>query len=146
MWWFLEFRKMTIGLTRKQFSGAGLAARTPLREVVNPHPFSTLAFHANSLSAAIEHRMPVRRHSNLIRNRKGRIPHLVIVTAECLPSRLASVALGTGDIDCVYHIALPELIESVDKDELPDAYEMLQTIVSGRRLRDLSDLPLDLAI
>jgi hypothetical protein len=55
-------------------------------------------------------------------------------------------ALGTGDIDCVYHIALPELIESVDKDEFPDAYEMLQTIVGGRRLRDLTDLPLDLAV
>jgi hypothetical protein len=56
------------------------------------------------------------------------------------------VALGTGDIDCLYHIALPELIESVDKDEFPDAYEMLQTMVAGRRIRDLTDLPLDLAV
>ena len=41
---------------------------------------------------------------NLIRNRKGHTPHITVATAEPLPSRLASIALGTGDIDCVYHI------------------------------------------
>ena len=46
---------------------------------------------------------------NLIRNRKGHTLHITIVTAEPYPQRIASVALGTGDIDCVYHIALPEL-------------------------------------
>ena len=43
---------------------------------------------------------------NLIRNRKGNTPHIAIVTAEPLPSRISSVALGTGDVDCVYHFAL----------------------------------------
>ena len=38
---------------------------------------------------------------NLIRNRKGRLPHVVTVTGEPVPSRIASLALGTGDIDCV---------------------------------------------
>jgi hypothetical protein len=47
---------------------------------------------------------------NLIRNRKGNTPHIAIVTAEPLPSRIASVALGTGDVDCVYHLALHELL------------------------------------
>ena len=46
---------------------------------------------------------------NLIRNRKGRLPHIVAVTAEPLPMRIASLALGTGDLDCVYHFALDEL-------------------------------------
>lgn len=50
---------------------------------------------------------------NLIRNRKGRLPHIVVVTGEPLPSRLASLAFGTGDIDCVYHFALYELIDAV---------------------------------
>ena len=45
----------------------------------------------------------------LIRNRKGHLPHIVVVTGEPLPSRLASIAMGTGDIDCVYHFALTEL-------------------------------------
>lgn len=31
----------------------------------------------------------------LIRNRKGRLPHIVVVTGEPMPSRLASLALGT---------------------------------------------------
>ena len=50
---------------------------------------------------------------NLIRNRKGHLPHIVVVTAEPMPGRLASLALGTGDIDCVYHFALYELIRAV---------------------------------
>lgn len=56
---------------------------------------------------------------NLIRNRKGHLPHIVVVTGEPLPSRLASLALGTGEIDCVYHFALYELVQSVNalKDE-----------------------------
>lgn len=81
-----------------------------------------------------------------IRNRKGRTPHIVIVTAECLPSRLASLALGTGDIDCLYHIALPELIESLDKLDFSDAKDMLDTMICGKRIRDITDLPLDLAV
>ena len=51
---------------------------------------------------------------NLIRNRKGHLPHVVVITAEPSPSRLASIALGTGDIDCVYHFALYELINTVN--------------------------------
>jgi acetylornithine deacetylase/succinyl-diaminopimelate desuccinylase-like protein len=38
---------------------------------------------------------------NLIRNRKGHTPHIAAMTAEPLPTRLASLALGTGDLDCV---------------------------------------------
>lgn len=83
---------------------------------------------------------------NLIRNRKGRLPHIAVVTAEPLPSRLASVALGTGDIDCVYHFALPELIEAVDAEGHGDATESLHMMIEGKRLKDVSDLPLDLAV
>ena len=46
---------------------------------------------------------------NLVRNRKGRLPHVAVVTGEPTPNRIASIALGTGEIDCVYHFALPEL-------------------------------------
>lgn len=82
---------------------------------------------------------------NLIRNRKGRTPHIAAVTLEPLPSRLASIAMGTGDVDCTYHAALHELLVAAADSDYPDAYELLQTLVSGRRLRDISDLPLDLA-
>ncbi|WP_339253540.1 NgoMIV family type II restriction endonuclease [Paenibacillus sp. FSL P2-0136] len=82
---------------------------------------------------------------NLIRNRKGHLPHIVVVTAEPLPSRLSSIALGTGDIDCVYHFALHELIKAVGLYGSDDSKEMLSIMVDGKRLKDISDLPLDLA-
>lgn len=83
---------------------------------------------------------------NLIRNRKGRAPHIAVVTGEPLPSRLASLALGTGDIDCVYHFALPELIQAVDELGLEDSSTLVRIMVDGKRLKDISDLPLDLAV
>lgn len=83
---------------------------------------------------------------NLIRNRKGKLPHIVVVTAEPTPTRLASIALGTGDIDCVYHIALAELQDAVISVGSDDAKELLDILISGARLKDISDLPLDLAI
>lgn len=81
---------------------------------------------------------------NLIRNRKGRTPHIVAVTAEPLPTRIASIALGTGDLDGVYHFALSELVQSVADADNPDQREMFDMLIHGRRLRDISDLPFDL--
>ena len=83
---------------------------------------------------------------NLIRNRKGHLPHIVVVTGEPLPSRISSLALGTGDIDCVYHFALYELIEAVHDLGREDVIETLNTLVEGKRLKDISDLPLDLSV
>ena len=82
----------------------------------------------------------------LIRNRKGHLPHIVVVTGEPLPSRIASLALGTGDIDCVYHFALYEMMNAVKMSGAEDALEMLNILVDGKRLKDISDLPLDLTV
>lgn len=83
---------------------------------------------------------------NLIRNRKGNLPHIVVVTGEPMPARIASLALGTGDIDCVYHFALYELVDAVKETGAEDAFEMLNVLIEGKRLKDISDLPMDLAI
>lgn len=83
---------------------------------------------------------------NLIRNRKGHLPHIVVVTAEPMPNRLASLALGTGDIDCVYHFALYELMRAIKEVGSEDAVETLETLVQGKRLKNISDLPLDLTV
>lgn len=83
---------------------------------------------------------------NLMRNRKGRSPHIMVVTGEPTPSRLSSLALGTGDIDCVYHFALHELQETVSRLGLSDAEESLAIMIEGKRLKDIADLPLDLAV
>lgn len=82
----------------------------------------------------------------LIRNRKGHLPHIVVVTGEPMPARIASLALGTGDIDCVYHFALYELVEAVKEIGAEDAMEMLNILITGKRLKDISDLPLDLSV
>jgi hypothetical protein len=71
---------------------------------------------------------------------------VVAVTAEPLPTRIASLALGTGDLDCVYHFALNELMGTIQNIENEDQMDMLKTMVEGRRLRDISDLPFDLAV
>lgn len=86
---------------------------------------------------------------NLIRNRKGHLPHIAVVTGEPLPSRIASLALGTGDVDCVYHFALYELLDAVKEygsNGREDIIETLDNLVLGKRLKDISDLPLDLAV
>lgn len=87
---------------------------------------------------------------NLIRNRKGNLPHIMVVTNEPLPSRLASLALGTGDIDCLYHCALYELQEAVKQFGAEygrdDIVESLENLIDGKRLKDISDLPLDLSV
>jgi len=124
------------------------AGLTPLREVNTEHRRPIL--HA-SISCKWTLRSDRSQNAraealNLIRNRKGSLPHIVAVTAEPLPTRIASLALGTGDLDCVYHFALPELTEAVREADNEDQMDMLQTLVKGRRLRDISDLPFDLAI
>jgi hypothetical protein len=83
---------------------------------------------------------------NIIRNRKGNTPHIAVVAAEPMPTRLSSIAMGTGDVDCTYHMALPELLETLEDMQNEDQLDMLNLLIDGRRLRDISDLPFDLAV
>jgi len=66
------------------------------------------------------------------------------LTAEPLPTRIASLTLGTGDLDCVYPFA--ELRETIIEINNEDQLDLLNSMIFGRRLRDISDLPFDLAI
>lgn len=125
-----------------------IAALTPLRE-------ANYDTHYPILHASISCKWTIRSDRsqntrtealNLIRNRKGHLPHIVAVTAEPLPTRLAALALGTGDLDCVYHFALPELKKAIEEIQNVDQLDMIMMLIEGRRLRDISDLPFDLAI
>lgn len=137
------------GGSEKLFSDGGRAAhRSPLRAANYQHPIKLL--HA-SISCKWTMRTDRAQNArtealNLIRNRKGHAPHIALVTFEPTPNIIASLALGTGDLDCVYHVALPELITAVAEVGSEDANELLHSLVEGKRLRDLSDLPLDLAL
>jgi len=77
----------------------------------------------------------------LVRHRRGRQPHIVAVTAEPLPSRIAALCRGTGEIDAVYHVCLQELIEAVDEAGNRAQKQDLDEFVDQRRLFDLSVLP-----
>lgn len=83
--------------------------------------------------------------NQMVRHRRGRQPHLVTVTAEPLPSRLASIARGTGEVDAVYHIAFDALgvaVEEVGNAEQKAAWE---ECVEQKRLLSYEDLAETLA-
>jgi hypothetical protein len=63
-----------------------------------------------------------------------------------MPQNRCGTPLDTGDIDCVYHFALPELIETVNNLNSEDSEDILQTMIQGKRLRDIADLPLHLVL
>lgn len=140
----LPIEESEINKQSKIIKGKETAIYTPIRKINSTKPI---------LHASISCKWTIRSDRsqnarteglNLIRNRKGHTPHIAIVTAEPYPQRLASVALGTGDIDCVYHFALPELLTAAKESENVATIEMMEMLVQGKRLRDISDLPFDL--
>ena len=93
------------------------------------------------------------RHENnqMIRHRRERLPHLMTVTAEPLPSRLAAIARGTGEVDAVYHIAFDALDRSVTdlaaKKMLSyDQADAWLEVTSLGRVRPYADLAETLAL
>jgi hypothetical protein len=54
------------------------------------------------------------------------VPHIASVTAEPMASRTASLVMGTGDMNYVFHFALYELIECCQ--ELEESLQLLATI------------------
>jgi hypothetical protein len=77
-------------------------------------------------------------NNNMIRHRRGRLPHLVTVTAEPLPSRLASIARGTGEVDVTYHIAFDELAQAVAASQNASQKNAWDEVVGQGRLRDFA--------
>jgi hypothetical protein len=70
----------------------------------------------------------------MIRHRRGRQPHLVTVTAEPLPSRLASIARGTGEVDAVYHIAFDAMAASVAGNANTEQADAWYEVTGQRRV------------
>ena len=78
--------------------------------------------------------------------RRGHMPHYAVVTMEPRPAMLRLIAAGSGNVDCVYHLALPELrraaaaIESRRGSEAWAPRRTLERLVEQGRVRDYSDL------
>jgi hypothetical protein len=81
----------------------------------------------------------------LIRHRSGRLPHIVVVTAEPTAGRIASIAQGTGEIDAVFHIALPQLKQAMRDAGYPKQATLLADLEGQGRIYDLAELPAILA-
>ncbi|MFJ4812255.1 NgoMIV family type II restriction endonuclease [Streptomyces longwoodensis] len=81
----------------------------------------------------------------MIRHRRGRLPHLVAVTAEPMPSRIAAIARGTGEVDAVYHIAFDALRDAVKTVGSMQQKNALAEAIDQGRLRSYADLADSLA-
>jgi hypothetical protein len=127
-------------------TGFGMAEHTSLREENNPDPILKAVISCKWTLRSDRAQNARTEALNLIKNRKGSVPHIVVVTAEPMPSRLASLAFGTGEIDMVYHFALTELTAAVNALQDESSADILRMMIQGNRLRDISDLPLDLSI
>ncbi|MGY1945366.1 NgoMIV family type II restriction endonuclease [Nocardia asiatica] len=79
-------------------------------------------------------------NGNMIRHRRGRLPHLVTVTAEPLPTRLAAIARGTGEVDATYHVAFEELAEAVAAQGSAEQREAWEEVTEQGRLLDYRNL------
>ena len=55
------------------------------------------------------------------------------VTAEPLPSRLAAIARGTGEVDCVYHIGFEELVAETDAAGTAERKKALDELITQNR-------------
>lgn len=89
--------------------------------------------------------------ATMVRNRRGRSPHLVLVTAEPLPTRLLSIARGTGEIDAVYHLLYDELDMAIsvlcgDAGLYAEQRAAWQEMAKQKRLKPYSNLVDDLIL
>jgi hypothetical protein len=50
----------------------------------------------------------------LVNLRRGQMPHYAVLTMEPRPSMLKLLAYGSGSLDCVYHLALDELMRAAN--------------------------------
>ncbi|MFD2469724.1 NgoMIV family type II restriction endonuclease [Amycolatopsis silviterrae] len=85
--------------------------------------------------------------NKLVTQRRGRMPHFGVITAETRPSMLKILADGSGSIDWVYHLDLDSLAKAIDIEaktrNAPANWSPKKTfdrLVNQNRLRDFDDL------
>lgn len=132
--------------SHEPFVDGTVARNASIRAAVQPHPILHAVVSCKWTLRSDRAQNARSEALNLIRNRKGRLPHVVVVTGEPTPVRISSLALGTGDLDCVYHFALPELVAAAADVGTEETRDLLEMMIAGRRLKDIADLPLDLAV
>jgi hypothetical protein len=133
-----------VNINERVFADGSVATKTPLR-LSNSDALILHATISCKWTMRSDRAQNARTEAlNLMKNRKGHVPHIAVITAEPTPGRIASLAFGTGEIDCVYHFALDELVRAVASDTADDG--TLNAMIDGKRLRDIADLPFDLIV
>jgi len=84
--------------------------------------------------------------ATLMRHRRGRAPHFVVVTCEPLPSRISAIAMTTGEVDRVYHVTFEETDAAVAQNGSPHQQDTWDEMVSQGRLRDYNSLAATLTL
>ncbi|GGK43381.1 hypothetical protein GCM10011591_13780 [Nocardia camponoti] len=79
-------------------------------------------------------------NSNMIRHGRGCLPHLVTVTAERLPARLASIARGTGEVDATYQICYDAMAYAIKETGTSEQKDTWAEVTGQARLLDYADL------
>jgi len=80
------------------------ARLTACRLKNNAHPILHASISCKWTLQVTEARTRAPESTKFVRN-QGQAPHIVVVTGEPLPKPAGALALGTGDIDTVYHFA-----------------------------------------
>ena len=79
--------------------------------------------------------------TRMIRHRTGRLPHIIVVTAEGDAARIGSIARGTGEVDTVAHVALPQLKAAMQRAGYARKADQLSNLEAQGRLIDFAHLP-----
>lgn len=89
---------------------------------------------------------PITHGNKMSALRRGPMPHYALITLEPRSAMLALVAEGSGAVDCVYHLALDELLAAgadlarQDPRHKRKPYERLLRLVEQGRIRAWNDL------
>ncbi|WP_200934507.1 NgoMIV family type II restriction endonuclease [Nostocoides sp. Soil756] len=89
--------------------------------------------------------------AKLVSLRRGHMPHYAVLTMEPRPAMLRLIAYGSGSVDCVYHLALPELRQAAADLEARRGSKPwkprqdLERMVAQGRVRDYDDLAREVA-
>lgn len=83
--------------------------------------------------------------AKLVSMRRGHMPHYAVLTMEPRPAMLKLIAYGSGSVDCVYHLALPELLTAsrvieAKRGKIWPQRILLERLVAQRRVRPYHDL------
>lgn len=83
--------------------------------------------------------------SKLASQRRGPMPHYAVITMEPRPAMLKILADGSGSVDYVYHLALPELVQAMDRLKSRKGKNWspgvtFDRLINQGRLRDYDDL------